>query len=81
MNQIKIKNTIYDEDEIVKIIFLRNKYKYQLNKTLLENEELKHRLKHEFDTGYKMGVGEGIAELDRLRKQIQEFREKLAFYS
>lgn len=74
MNQIKIKDTIYDEDEIKHFIYQKNKYKYQLNKTLLENEDLKHKLKHEFDAGYKMGIKEGLAELDRIKKQIQDLK-------
>lgn len=35
----------------------------------------------EFDTGYKMGVKEASAEIEKLRKQNKIMRETLEFYA
>lgn len=49
---------------------LKNKHYLAIKRLQKEIEELEDRLKTEFDTGYKMGVKEGLAALERLKKSI-----------
>lgn len=57
----------------------------QLDKKLKETQEklktaldeiayLENRLKSEFDAGYKLGVKEGMNEIEKLRKLLQAFK-------
>jgi hypothetical protein len=46
----------------------------ELNKKINAQKDLilrlKEKLKHEFDAGYKLGIKEGIAALDKIKEEL-----------
>lgn len=42
----------------------------QIDKLEQQLKEAEDKLKHEFDAGYKLGIKEGIAALDRIKEEL-----------
>ena len=62
----KLIRNLPDAKPVAKLIMLENRVS-ELEQQLKETQE---KLKHEFDAGYKLGIKEGIAALDKIKEKL-----------
>jgi hypothetical protein len=63
-----------DQEHFKDMQRLINKHRIGIKRLQDEIAYLENRLKSEFDAGYKLGVKEGMNEIEKLKKLLQAFK-------